>query len=139
MGNKRHGTRHMSFVTHINDPVWLGSEAKRMSNELLTREFRGPGDTIEAAAFRLQTKHAVDASIILQGRQREPRDWLVSRWMSLFRAHCEVFGSRASQAYEDKRDEVDMDRHPVLVRLADFVAGRPAEKEGEEVKGASTP
>lgn len=134
MGNKSYGKRSMNIAVRINDPTWLGSEAKRMSKELLHKEHRGPGDTIEAAAYRLQTKHGVDASVILQGWQREPRDWLVSRWMSLFQAHCEAFGSRASQAYEEKRNEVDLERHPVLVRLADFVSGHKAEV--TEEKGA---
>lgn len=132
MGNKSHGTRHMYSVAHVNDPMWLGGEARRMSRELLAKEHRGPGDTIEAAAHRLQTKHGIDASIILQGWQREPRDWLVSRWMSLFKAHCEAFERRAAEAYEETRNEVDLERHPVLLRLADFVAGRASEAKGEE-------
>lgn len=132
MRNKKDGARSMFAVARISDPMWLGEEARRMSKELLHKEHRGPGDTIEAAAYRLQTKHGVDASIILQGWQREPRDWLVSRWMSLFKAHCEAFEARASQTYEEARNEVDLERHPILVRLADFVAGRKAEAEGEK-------
>lgn len=131
MRNKRMGTRSMSVVAHVTSPDWLGNEARRMSKELLRKEHRGPGDTIEAAAHRLQTKHGIEASIILQGWRREPRDWLVSRWMSLFKAHCEAFEANASGTYEEIRDGVDLERHPVLVRLADFVAGRQAEAEKE--------
>ena len=109
-------------VTSIDDPIWLGREFKRMSRDLLCKEHRGPGDTIEAAANRLQTKLGVDASIILQGWQREPRDILVSRWMALFRAHCAAFATHAEETYERKRETTQA--HPTLVRLADFVAGR---------------
>lgn len=127
MRNKKHGTDNNMYVTSIDDPMWLGSEAKRMSRELLHKEHRGPGDTIEAAAYRLQTKHGCDASIILQGWQREPRDMLVSRWMALFRAHYTVFSARANEAYETERNHHDA--NSALVRLADFVAGKTAEKE----------
>lgn len=127
MRDKKRGTDNMSCVARIDDPVWLGKQAKRMSQELLQREHRGPGDTIEAAAYRLQTKHGCDASIILQGWQREPRDMLVSRWMSLFQAHSAAFAASAEAAYEERRKNTDVDSHPILVRLADFVAGRKDE------------
>lgn len=55
----------MNHVAAIKDPVFAGKSAKRWASDLLSREHRGPGDTIEAAAYRLQTRLGVDASIIL--------------------------------------------------------------------------
>lgn len=116
------------FVTSIDDPVWLGSQAKRMATELLEKEKRPIGDTIEAAAHRLQTRHRVAvAPIILQCWNREPREMKVSRWMTVFYVHWKEFEARADEAYEEKRKTTNA--HPALVRLADFVAGREAEKE----------
>src|SRR5690606_14152569 len=109
-------------VARIDDPTWLGEEAKRMSAELLRREHRGPGDTIEAAAARLQTRVRVPANIILQCWNRPARERKVSRWMTVFRAYWEEFGERADGAYEQKRATTTA--HPAIVRLADFVAGR---------------
>lgn len=116
-------------VTSIDDPMWLGSEAKRMSTALLRKEHRGPGDTIEAAAARLQSKHRVDAGIILQGWNRPPREMKVSRWMAVFKAYYAEFGAAAEKAFEDKRNETTA--HPALVRLADLVAGREASEKTE--------
>ena len=113
-------------VTRIDDPIWLGAEAKRMSEELLRHEHKGPGDTIEAAAGRLQTRLRVPSNIILQCWNRPPREMKVSRWMSVFRAHWEEFGAKAEAAYEEKRNGTTA--HPALVGLADFVAGRGAER-----------
>jgi hypothetical protein len=106
----------------IDDPIWLGQEAKRMSEKLLRKEHRGPGDTIEAAAYRLQTRHQVPASVILQCWNRPAREMKVSRWMSVFKAYWAEFGVKAETAYEEKRKATNA--HPALVRLADFVAGR---------------
>jgi hypothetical protein len=117
------------FVARIDDPVWLGQEAKRMSTELLRFEHRGPGDTIEAAAVRLQIRRKVPASILLQCWNRPAREMRVSRWMAVFRAHWEEFGAAATAAYEEKRESTNA--HPALVRLADLVAGR---KDHEEEK-----
>lgn len=91
MGNKSYGKRSMNIAVRINDPIWLGNEARRMSKELLHKEHRGPGDTIEAAAYRLQTKHGVDASVILQGWQR-------SRATGWFRAGCPCFRRTAKHS-----------------------------------------
>lgn len=110
-------------VTRVEDPIWLGHEARRMSRALLKREHHGPGDTIEAAAYRLQTKHKVPvAPVILQCWNRPPREMLVSRWMTIFAVFWAEFGERADAAYEEKRKATNA--HPVLLRLADFVAGR---------------
>lgn len=122
---KYDGDGEMS-VASICDPIRLGEEAKRMSDELLRKEHRGPGDTIEAAAYRLQNKHrAPVASVILQCWNRPPREMKVSRWMTVFMVHWAEFSAKADAAYESKRETTNA--HPALVRLADLVAGRKAE------------
>jgi hypothetical protein len=116
------------FVTSIDDPVWLGGEAKRMATELLNKEKRPIGDTFEAAAYRLQMRHRVGvAPIILQCWNRAPREMKVSRWMTVFYVHWKEFGAKADAAYEEKRKTTNA--HPALVRLADFVAGRTVHEE----------
>lgn len=118
------------FVTRIDDPIWLGKEAKRMGTALLEHEKLPLGDTVEAAAYRLQVKHGVPASVIIQCWSREPREMKVSRWMSVFLAYWSVFEAAGTTAYEEERKHHD--GNSPLVRLADFVAGRTAEKEKVE-------
>lgn len=114
-------------VTRIDDPIWLGEQARQMATELLEKEKRPVGDTIEAAAYRLQNKHRVPvASVILQCWNRPPREMKVSRWMTVFYVHWREFGERVGAAYEEKRNGTTA--HPALVRLADFVAGGSAER-----------
>lgn len=110
------------FVARIDDPVWLGQEAKRMGTKLLEHEKKSLGDTVEAAAYRLQVKHGVPASVILQCWNREPREMKVSRWMAVFAAYWSVFEAAGTTAYEEERKHHD--GNSPLVRLADFVAGR---------------
>lgn len=122
MRDKRYVGDDKMHVARIDDPAWLGEEAKRMSRKLLQREHRGPGDTIEAAAHRIETRHRVPASVIMQCWNRPPREMKVSRWMAVFRAYWAEFGERSGAAYENKRKGTDA--HPAMVRLADLVAGR---------------
>lgn len=129
MGDKKRGGRSKMHVTRIDDPMWWGAEAKRFARELLHHEHRGPGDTIEAAAARIERKHGVDASVVLQGWQRPPREMKVSRWMALYLAHWEAI---ASKAYEDRRHDAADRAHPALLWLADTVAGRAGAQEGQE-------
>lgn len=115
-------------VAEISDPVWLGKQANRFSRELLKKEHSGPGDTIAAAAARIAhsktgRKHGLEPSILMQGWNRPPGEWKLSRWMKLFWVHWEEIGSKAEAAYEEKRNEAD-GTHPALLRLADIVAGR---------------
>lgn len=117
-------------VVSITNPIWLGQEAKRMSIELLEKEKRSLGDTIEAAAYRLQLRHKVEvAPIILQCWNRPAREMLTSRWMTVFYVHWQEIEGKAESAYEHKRKETTA--HPAFVRLADFVAGRTADQSEE--------
>jgi hypothetical protein len=105
-------------VAYIND-------AKGMAKTLLSREFRGPGDTIEAAAHRIQMKFGVPASVILRLRHREVKDMLMSNFMALASAY-RAASERLDRAFEHER-EVAID--PKILRLADFVAGKKNREE----------
>lgn len=125
MRNKCHVTGNKMSVTDINDPLFYGRSAKQMARDLLRKEHHGPGDTIEAAAHRIQVTKGVDASVLMQGWNREPRPMLTHRWFPLFQAWCAAGFAKAENAYEEERA-----RHEdgsALVRLADLVAGKKAE------------
>lgn len=108
-------------------------EAKRMNGFLLAREHRGPGDTIEAAAYRLEARYGIPVAITLRLRNREVKDMFVSSFMPILNAYLaatkkiEATADQMEQAYEEKRA---LATNPGLVRLADFIAGRS--KEGRE-------
>lgn len=126
MGDKKQVASSKMSVTDINDPLFAGRSAKKMASDLLAKYHRGPGDNIETAAYRVQTELGVDANVILQGWNREPRGMLTHRWLPLFQAWCAAGFARADAAYEDERA-----RHAdnsALVRLADLVAGKKAER-----------
>lgn len=132
MGDKKPAGNDKMYVARIDDPIWLGAHAKKMARELLTKEFAGPGDTIEAAAYRIQRERRVDAKIILQLWNRPPREMKVSRWMSVFRAHYEAFKNDAPARYASAREEADAAGvSPAIRRLADFVAGGAVETSQE--------
>jgi hypothetical protein len=108
-------------------------EARRMSTEMLKAEFRGPGDTLEAAAYRLQTKRGVPVATTMRLWNREVNDMLVSSFAPVLNAYLafsqkmEATADRMEARYEEKRTAA---ANPALVRLADFIAGR--KKEGKE-------
>jgi hypothetical protein len=122
MGDKKSVTGNKMSVTDINDPLFAGKSAKRMASDLLGKHFRGPGDTIEAASFRVQDQYRVDANIIMQGWNREPRAMLTHRWLPLFHAWVAAGFARAEAAYDEERTLHD--DTSALVRLADLVAGK---------------
>ena len=63
------------------------AEARHMSDFLLSKEFRGPGDTIEAAAYRAEKRWGVPATIIQRLRHRDVSDMLMSNWWRLKAAY----------------------------------------------------
>lgn len=95
------------------------STAKGMADFLLAKEHRGPGDTIEAAAYRVQTKFGVPVTVLMRLRHREVKDMLMSNFMALASAYQSA-AAKIDGAYEhEKSMAVDAQ----IVRLADFVAG----------------
>ncbi len=115
--------------------IAMVAAAKRMNRELLADEFRGPGDTLEAAAYRLQTKRGVPIATTLRLWNRDVTDMLVSSFAPVLNAYFAMKGlanqaaDRMEQAYEEERNlAVD----PRLLRLADALAGKKVERETEE-------
>lgn len=98
-----------------------------MATDLLHKEFRGPSDTIEAAAHRIQETYGADANTIMQGWNREPRGMLTHRWLPLFYAWMAAGFAAADAAYDEERKHHN--DASALVRLADLVAGKKAQKE----------
>lgn len=104
------------------------SLSQKMANDLLNNEFKGAGDTIEAAAYRVQTKWHAPASILLRLRHRaaQMRDMKISSWFAVFEAYQRAC-KKAEQKYEIARASNEID--PALARLADLVAGHRQEKD----------
>lgn len=125
MGDRKCVTGNKMSVTDINDPMFAGKSARVMARALLKKYHAGPGDTLEAAAHRVQAEHGVDANTIMQGWNREPRGMLTHRWLPLFQAWVAAGLARADAAYEDERKRHD--DTSALVRLADLVAGKKIE------------
>ena len=110
-----------------NEYVFLG---QKMANDLLNSEFKGAGDTIEAAAYRVQRKWHAPASILLRLRHRaaQMRDMKVSSWFAVFEAYAyQRACQKAERKYETARTTNEID--PALARLADLVAGYAEEKD----------
>lgn len=132
MRDKKHALGSKMSVASIRDPQFVGLSAREMSKRLLRKEHLGPGDTIEAAAGRLQTKYGIDPDIVLQGWRRDIREMKASRWLWLFHAYCAAGLLKLEAAYDEARDEV-ASTDPSIARLADYLAGRSvASVEGEE-------
>jgi hypothetical protein len=99
------------------------NEAKGMAEYLLSREFRGPGDTIEAASHRAEIKYRVPASFLLRLRNRTVKDMLVSNFMALAAGYIKATEA-VDRAYEHEKS---LAVNPAILRLASLVAGSESE------------
>lgn len=70
----------MSDTTYVD-------EAKGWADFLVRREFRGPGDTLDAAMARCERKHKIARSVLWGLRYRPPKDMMVSLYMGLRSAY----------------------------------------------------
>lgn len=108
-------------------------ELKHMNGFLLAREHKGPGDTIEAAAYRLQTRYGIPVATTLRLRNRDVRDMFVSSALPIVNAYLavtrkiEAAADRMERSYEEKRT---LAADTGLARLADRIAGRKEEGGG---------
>jgi hypothetical protein len=115
------------------DAAMMISEAVMMNREMIKAEYRGPGDTIEAAAGRLEIKFGLPFSTAMRLWNRDVTDMLVSSFAPVLNAYLawsnkmDRAAERMEAQYEEKRTAA---ANSVLVRLADFIAGR--KKEGRE-------
>lgn len=62
-------------------------EARGWADFLVRQEFRGPGDTVDAAMARCERKHKIDHSLLWGLRYRVPKDLFVSAYMRLRHAY----------------------------------------------------
>ena len=63
------------------------TDAKRWASALVEREYRGPGDTIDAAMWRAEQKWGIDRATFWSLRYRPPRELFVSVYMRLKHAY----------------------------------------------------
>ena len=113
-------------VTDINDPLFAGKSARKMARDLMGKYHRA-GENYDTTAYKIQNQYGVDAEIIMQGWNREPRGMLTHRWLPRFQAWLAAGFAKADAAYEEERSRHD--DTSALVRLADLVAGKATQKE----------
>ena len=129
-------TNVKAMVTKMSSQAVIG-EARRMSRFLLDREYRGPGDTIEAAAYRIQTRYGVPVATTMRLRNRDVKDMFVSSLAPILNAYLSITdkvnaaADRMERAYEDERN---LALDPRMARLADLVRGAKTEQTEGEVK-----
>lgn len=63
------------------------NDAKLWANKLIAANYRGPGDTVEAAIHRAAVKHGIDPKALWRLRYRTPKDLLFSTWARIKQAH----------------------------------------------------
>ena len=101
------------------------TQAKEMSDFILAKAFRGPGDTIDAAMHRAERQYGVPAHWLHRLRYRELKDMPASAFLSLVNAY-QAAATQADRAYGEERSSHDANSS--LVRLADFVAGKKTQE-----------
>lgn len=79
-------------------------DARQWAEFLVRKEFRGPGDTLDAAMARCERKYRVARSVLWGLRYRAPKDLLVSVYMALKNAY------EAEVAKLDERLEEELRR-----------------------------
>lgn len=101
--------------------------AKGMADYLLSKDHRGPGDTIEAAAHRVQTRFGVPVTLLMRLRHREVNDMLMSSFFMLANAYNEAMERAEKRADEAYRHEKALAIDPKIVRMAAALAGEKGE------------
>lgn len=88
----------MTDAAGFTDPV---DEAANWANELIRRQHRGPGDTVEAAMHRASNKYRIDHQTLWRLRYRKPKDMLVKAYVRLKAAYeAEIERQEAKLAHE---------------------------------------
>lgn len=124
-------TNHMSRKTECKgngamNATTMIDEVRRMNREMLVAEYRGPGDTLEAAAYRLQTKRGIPVATTMRLWNREITDMLISSIAPVLNAYLAWSGNmeraveKMEVRYEEKRNA---SANSALVRFADRIAG----------------
>lgn len=114
MGNKRSVEGDKMIDAYIND-------ARLAGEEMLRKEYRGLGDTIEAAAHRVQKKWGAPASFLMRLRHRSGlKDMMLSSFVAVAEAYGK-FSRTAERGYENERKQHDPNSK--MARLAAVIAG----------------
>lgn len=83
------------------------ADAKQWSEFMLQKKFRGPGDTIERAAYEAETTWGAPATIMLRLRNRDVSDMLLSNWIRIkaaYEAACSQVERQAQYQQERAKD-----------------------------------
>lgn len=97
-------------------------QARVRGDFLLRRQYRGMGDTIEAAAHRAQKKWGAPATILLRLRNRhDMKDMMLSSFGSIAKAYQKA-SAKADQLYKTERARHAPNSNTLW--LADLVAGQ---------------
>lgn len=103
------------------------SEARGMAEFILCKVHRGPGDTVDAAMHRAERIYGAPAKWLHRLRyRRDLNDMPVSAFGAIVNAY-QAASANAERAFENEREKHEPSSR--LVRVADFVAGRQAQKE----------
>lgn len=81
--------------------------AAQMADAILRKEYKGPGDTIEAAMFRLKRKHGIEENVFKRLRYRQKTDIWAGEYLHL------------KAVYETEM----LSASPKIVRMAAALAG----------------
>jgi hypothetical protein len=105
--------------------VAVVNEAKLMSDYMIAKAFRGPGDTVDAAIYRAGKKWGAPTNWLhrLRYRYRDLRDTPGSALINIAVAY-QAASTGIDEIYEKERERHEP--NSAIVRLADFVAGKEA-------------
>ncbi|TPL40659.1 hypothetical protein [Mesorhizobium sp. B2-4-6] len=79
------------------------AQAQGWADFLVRKEFRGPGDTVDAAMARCERKHRISRSVLWGLRYRPPKDMMVSLYMRLRSAYEDELGKLDQRIEEELR------------------------------------
>lgn len=116
----------MTDATGYIDPV---DEAANWANELVRRQHRGPGDTVEAAMHRASSKYRIEHQMLWRLRYRPPKDLMVKAYLKLkaaYEAECERQEAKLAHELEITKQLRGPDEAPsgVETQAAAFLAAR---------------
>lgn len=119
--------KHISLVTECKMSAAYIDNAKGMASWLLHREHRGPGDTIDAAAHRLERRYGVPSALLMRLRHREVKDMLMSNFLAL----AQAYQSATERMERNLEHEKAMATNAHILRLALTVAGPTDQPQNE--------
>ncbi|KAB0539849.1 hypothetical protein HNQ68_003371 [Pseudochrobactrum saccharolyticum] len=100
--------------------------ARGMSEFILSRSYRGPGDTVEAAMHRAERSFGAPATWMHRLRYRNIKDMPVSAYGAILRAYT-LAKETSQKAYEAEREQAHA-RNSKLIGLADLAVGADGQR-----------